>query len=206
MGDSATTLRRLGVSDARAAGQVLGRAFWDDPMSVYLLPDDDHRTAALPHFMTVGALIGMVQGEVWSRPEAMEGAAVWVPPGAQGVPDDSMGDALAEMAVAFGPEALERANGFFAAMGGAHGRNMGETPHWYLMILGVDPPRQGTGVGSGLIAPVLTRADEAGMPVYLETMKAKNVPFYERHGFTVLEEADHETLHYWAMRREPKSR
>ena len=32
-------------------------------------------------------------------------------------------------------------------------------PHWYLMILGVDPPRQGQGVGGALMQPILSRAD-----------------------------------------------
>jgi GNAT superfamily N-acetyltransferase len=78
-------------------------------------------------------------------------------------------------------------------------------PHWYLWTLGVDPPRQGQGVGGALMQPVLSRADEAGLPCYLEADKAKNVPFYQRHGFEVVVEDDLPDggYHYWTMKRPP---
>ena len=60
------------------------------------------------------------------------------------------------------------------------------TPHLYLSVLGVDPPRQGQGVGSRLIAPGLELCDREGVPAYLETARERNVVFYERHGFRVM--------------------
>jgi ribosomal protein S18 acetylase RimI-like enzyme len=58
--------------------------------------------------------------------------------------------------------------------------------HWYLPVLGTDPAHQGRGVGSALLTPVLARADAEGLPVYLESSKEKNIPFYRRHGFEVV--------------------
>ena len=60
-------------------------------------------------------------------------------------------------------------------------------PHWYLTTIGSDPTRRGTGAGRALLEPVLARADETGVPAYLESSKAVNVPYYERFGFTVTE-------------------
>ncbi len=79
-------------------------------------------------------------------------------------------------------------------------------PHWYLMVVGVDPELQGQGVGSALVREVLAFADRESKPCYLETSEHRNLSFYERVGFAVLEEA---TLSKggpkaWAMRREPK--
>jgi MFS family permease len=51
-------------------------------------------------------------------------------------------------------------------------------PHWYLWLLGVDPDRQGQGVGSALLAPILARADAEGLPCALETLTERNVWFY----------------------------
>jgi GNAT superfamily N-acetyltransferase len=78
--------------------------------------------------------------------------------------------------------------------------------HWYLMLLGVDPPRQGQGVGGALIAPVLAKADAANLPCYLETTKTRNVPFYRKHDFEVVVEDDLPGggFHFWTMRRDPK--
>jgi GNAT superfamily N-acetyltransferase len=58
-------------------------------------------------------------------------------------------------------------------------------PHWYLGILGTDPPHQGKGVGRALIEPVLARADEDRLPAWLEASRPENVPYYERFGFDV---------------------
>jgi len=78
--------------------------------------------------------------------------------------------------------------------------------HWYLLLLGVDPPRQGQGVGGSLIEPILRRADAEGRACYLETMKPRNVTFYQKHGFAVVVEGDTSDggLHFWTMRRNPR--
>ena len=79
--------------------------------------------------------------------------------------------------------------------------------HWYLMILGVDTAKQGQGVGSSLVAPMLARADADGLPCYLETMKERNVVFYEKHGFQVVVEDDLPKggPHFWTMKRPAKA-
>jgi ribosomal protein S18 acetylase RimI-like enzyme len=57
--------------------------------------------------------------------------------------------------------------------------------HLYLQFLGVEPTRQGLGLGSTLIRPMLARADAESLPCYLETSDARNVPLYQSHGFTI---------------------
>ncbi len=77
--------------------------------------------------------------------------------------------------------------------------------HYYLMVLGVDPPRQGQGIGGALIQPVLRRADAEKLPCYLETGKEINVRFYRRHGFEVVAAGDTpgDGPPYWTMLRPP---
>jgi GNAT superfamily N-acetyltransferase len=81
-----------------------------------------------------------------------------------------------------------------------------QQPHSYLAGIGTDPPLQGTGIGSTLMRSRLIRCDAVGMPAYLESSKAANVPFYEHHGFTVTREltipGGGPTL--WLMWREPQ--
>jgi predicted N-acetyltransferase YhbS len=47
----------------------------------------------------------------------------------------------------------------------------------------VVPAAQGRGLGSALRRPVLDRADQAGLPAYLEATSPHNTALYERHGF-----------------------
>ena len=60
--------------------------------------------------------------------------------------------------------------------------------HFYLAVLGTDPPRQGQGIGSSLMRPVLELCDREGVPAYLESSKERNVDFYSRFGFRVADE------------------
>jgi GNAT superfamily N-acetyltransferase len=52
----------------------------------------------------------------------------------------------------------------------------------------VDPERQGRGIGSAMMFPVLSRCDAEGVPAYLEASSPRNRGLYERHGFEVSEE------------------
>jgi len=73
-------------------------------------------------------------------------------------------------------------------------------------LIGADPAAQGQGQGAALLRSGLAKADAAGLPAYLESSKAANLPFYEHFGFTVREEVqppeNGPTL--WAMWREPR--
>jgi GNAT superfamily N-acetyltransferase len=82
-----------------------------------------------------------------------------------------------------------------------------EEPHWYLQGLGTDPPRQGEGLASAALEPVLARCDADGVPAYLESTRERNVAFYERHGWTVTGTIDvpEGGPRLWAMWREPQS-
>ena len=67
---------------------------------------------------------------------------------------------------------------------GGKGANVAEMTR----VLGVDPPRQGEGLGSALMQPVLELCDRERVPAYLESSKERNVDFYARHGFRVTSE------------------
>ena len=80
-----------------------------------------------------------------------------------------------------------------------------EPYHYYLFAIGVDPSLQGGGRGSRLIRANLDRCDAEGVPAYLENSKEQNLPFYERHGFRVIERHDmpNDGPSVWRMWREP---
>lgn len=79
-------------------------------------------------------------------------------------------------------------------------------PHWYLATLGTEPDRQGEGIGSALLTATLTLIDDEGMPAYLESSKERNVPFYRRFGFVVVDEFRSKGggPPMWRMWREPQ--
>ena len=61
-------------------------------------------------------------------------------------------------------------------------------PHWYILVLGAHPDHQGKGLGGELLKPILQKADEENVAVYLECSNPKSLDFYDKHGFRVMEE------------------
>ena len=204
----ATPPARLDRAHVSAAGHTLGRAFYDDPLFTWILPDDARRADPLEWFFARVTDYGTRWGEVYGAGADIEGAAIWLPPGETHVPAMRMMQVgMWQGPLRLGLGAMRR---FLAAMEWSdklHEKNVSE-PHWYLMVLGVDPERQGQGVGSGLISPMLARADEEGRPCYLETAKERNVTFYRKHGFEVIDD-EHMPMdgpRAWTMLRKPVAR
>jgi ribosomal protein S18 acetylase RimI-like enzyme len=79
-------------------------------------------------------------------------------------------------------------------------------PHWYLLLLAISPAHQGQGIGSSLLAPILTQADQEQISCYVEVFTEAAVNFYRKHGFemvrTVLLSKQGPTA--WSMRRKPQ--
>jgi GNAT superfamily N-acetyltransferase len=197
---------KLSEAHVGEAAAVLARAFYDDPLFTYLLPDDAHRETVMAPFMTVAARYTQPFGETYTTPATVLGSAGWLPPGQTEITEERMVQAgLAGVAELMGEEAMGRFMTFVEHMDELHKQAV-PPEHWYLLVLGVDPPRQGQGVGGALIQPIVGRADKAGLPCYLETMKPRNVTFYQKHGFEVVVEDDIAGggLHFWTMRRDPR--
>jgi N-acetylglutamate synthase-like GNAT family acetyltransferase len=77
--------------------------------------------------------------------------------------------------------------------------------HWFVMVVGVAPEAQGTGIGRALLRPMIDRADAAAQPCYLETAQRTNVAFYEKLGFDrVVDTREPQSgLRLWTFRHSP---
>jgi ribosomal protein S18 acetylase RimI-like enzyme len=194
---------RLSRQDNERASEVLARAFYNDPMLQCLVPNDVKRIRLLLSFFGLVVRYCLHYGEVYTTP-ALEGAACWLSPG-NTTPTfvRILRTGVYVSPLDFGLGGLLRDLQISAYMDAAHAR-AAPGRHWYLWALGVDPPYQGQGIGGMLIQPVLVRADAEGLPCYLETENPRNVPFYQKHGFTVVSEGEvtRRRLHVWGMLRE----
>jgi GNAT superfamily N-acetyltransferase len=194
-------VRRATTDDIETLAHVLARAFDDDPISEFLFPDARRRRRALPRYFSILLRAAFLPtGEVWTDNDT-DGGAMWTPP-SQRRPSTRDLLRFAPLVPVLGRR-LPQAISTMQAVERHHPR----TPHWYLAVLGTDPPRQGYGVGSSLLEPVLARCDAEGLPAYLESSKERNVPFYARHGFEVTRTIDLPGggPPLWLMWREPRS-
>ena len=113
--------------------------------------------------------------------EDRSGAALWDPPREGGQSLSEVFNFVVRVLPIFGWRAFRVAQGM-QPLAALHPQE----PHWYLSVLGADPSKQKTGVGSALLRPVLKQCDEEGVAAYLESSRLENVAYYERFGFEVV--------------------
>ncbi len=213
---------RLDAGRQVPASQVLSRAFFNDPMMLYYLPDPGVRLRVLPVFMRFMTRYCLAHGEVWTTP-GLDGLACWLGPGQTGLSAWGLvwaGIGVVPLRAAWNFLRQPQTDGssplsvrqLIRRVSQAEGRldeihqQIVPGRHWYLMTLGVDSDRQGQGIGSRLIAPQLERARLAGLPCYLETGTELDVAFYIKNGFQVAhqEVIQPGNLNMWAMVRWPE--
>lgn len=193
-------VREADPSQYRTLAGCLARAFEDDPVSSFIFPQERSRGGRLVSFYRAVLRMMVEHGSVYTD-ESLRGAAVWRAPSPPAVsPMQMLGDSLRMVA------ALRTGLGRAFQLEQIVSQGRPTEPHWYLAILGTDPAEQGRGVGSSLVAPVLARCDREQLPAYLESSKEENIPFYQRHGFRVIEELRvPEGPRLWSMLRPPTS-
>ena len=197
-------ITRLREADLPVAAEMLSRAFYDDPLQIYTLPDPDERRERSPALFAAALRYGLLFGEVLANaggPPA--GVAIWIGPDAWDItPERAAAAGFDQLPHTFGAEATER---FFTALaaGDAPHRRDVRPDHWWVMVLGVAPEAQGTGLAPALLQPVMDRADAAGQQCYLETANPANITFYEHLGFARIVDlvAEPSGVRFWTFRR-----
>jgi ribosomal protein S18 acetylase RimI-like enzyme len=180
LGVTTPAIRKADRADVSALASALARAFDDDPVMAWLFPDPAGRKRTLPRFFSAHLTkIVLPHGEVYTTGD-VAGGALWEPPGKWRLGMRGQLRMLPNFIRLFGRR-LGVASRGLNLVEALHPQE----PHWYLAVLGTDPARQGHGIGSALMIPVLEHCDREGMPAYLESSKESNIAFYSRHGFKV---------------------
>ena len=196
-------VRRLREEEIEVAAQSLSNAFFADPLQNFTFPDDAERAAKSPAHFMAALQYGHQFGEVYTD-DGCPGALICLKPGETEItPERAEQSGLTSLPEKIGEEAFTR---FFTALAYAEEIHKADVPepHWYTMVLGVDPARQGEGYGRALLEPIFERTRSEGVPIYLETAQPKNVTFYERLGFRVLRHViePFSGLPLWTFRRD----
>jgi GNAT superfamily N-acetyltransferase len=196
---------RLDKSQMPAAAQMLSRAFYDDPLMRYAIPDPDGRARLLPSLYERMIRFGMLAGEVYATADAPDGVAIWIPPNAKWTRENIEASGMHEFATLIGNDAYQRYREVVSQEWQARLREIPGSG-WYLFILGVEPRVQRRGLGGALMHPILERADKEQVVCYLETENERNVAFYLKQAFEVVvngEEAGASGVRFWTFRRNP---
>jgi ribosomal protein S18 acetylase RimI-like enzyme len=196
------SVRPATAADVPALADMLVRAFADDPVANFMFAGDRRRRRGLHSFFKSQMLRQYLPHRNVYTTERLDGVAIWGPP-------DRHRQGLRELfqllptAPFLVSSRMVKALRLLFEIDSLHPKE----PHWYLATLGTEPECQGQGIGSTLLQSVLARADEDGVPAYLESSKQRNVPLYARFGFEVIDEHRSKvgSPPIWRMWREPRA-
>jgi GNAT superfamily N-acetyltransferase len=172
--------RQQQITAIRASGDdiapilhVMVRAFHNDPISKWLVPDESIRPRILRDFFDIMVAQAFNYGYVDVHPDRIA-SAVWIPP---------------TPPIAHYEQRLRDATGTyhdrFRKLDEAFdGRHPTTVPHQYLAFLSVSPSHQRQHHGGALLDHRLATLDGQGVPAYLVASTARSVKLYMQKGFT----------------------
>jgi ribosomal protein S18 acetylase RimI-like enzyme len=152
--DPGAVIRKATADDVPRLARALARAFYDDPVFNWLVPDDSERMRRSERgFAFYLRRVYLPHDECYAA-QGGAGGALWLPPGKWHLGPLAQLQLVPGMVAAMGPRLpqLLRAIGTIES-------NHPHKPHYYLPFVGVEPELQGKGVGTALLAPILHRCD-----------------------------------------------
>lgn len=196
-------MQAIGLENAAA---VMARAFFDEPLFVAGFPSAEERERVMPWIAQWTVRFGLAFGTVLISQDFSGTAIAYQATESEHVfSADRVSATEDELRDQLGTSAWTRYERMMHLWETAdeHLSRSVSGPYWYLDMIAVEPSRQGSGIGGALLQAIHGLADADGWPSVLLTFRARNVPFYERHGYEVVATGTEPTadLDYWGLRR-----
>ena len=168
-------MRTASRDDWRQVGAITAEAFAQDPVNLWIFGN----TAPMaPVFSALAKHVYLPRGICHISGD--KGATMWSHSSADRELPALATVGLVTALMGKGSKgAVKRALGASATMQREHPK----VPHLYLFTIGTRKAARGKGLGKALISPMLTAADRAGLPCYLENSNPANTGFYRANGF-----------------------
>jgi len=176
----------VGEAQAEQAISALTLAFSTDPVIRRFYPDPRDHLAYFPEMMRI-QIDQPIKRHSAYYVKGFSAAAIWFPPAGPDSDTEAEKAARKKMEELIAGTAHKDGNDDVFAAAEKVGKAHPKEPHWYLFAIGADPHHQNEGLGSILMKHALPKVDADGAMAYLESSSTRNVPFYERHGFEVVE-------------------
>jgi len=185
----------------KKASITCSEAFKDDPLTVYLIPDQTRRNNLCYGFEYYLRMAIVSGAESYTSSHNCEGIAVW---------QDSLKKEPFGLVFRGGNPFLPFRCGIRYIMSGLDAnrlsikirRKYAPKHHLYLSLLAVHPDHQGMGYSSQLLKPMFSKLDSVNLPCFLDTQNPKNVSLYQRFGFNIVHETKFDNVvPFYAMLR-----
>ena len=201
-------LYKLTSDDVKKACVVAGNAFQDDPVMVFVYPDEEERKQNAQYGFYTLYNYSIKHGLAYATSENLEGITLWLPPDKVYHSTWTMmryGGFYTMRKVGLKLKVMKRTMMVFNYEEERH-KHLVPYDHWYFQNIAVKPEEQGKGYGGLLISTMLKTIESEGLPVYVDTNTEKNVSIYQKYGFEIIEHGiiPETPIPLWCMLRKPR--
>lgn len=165
--------------------QILTKSFEDNQSVNYIVKQDSKRIERIRALMDYSFEVCFMFGEVYLSDD-QKGCALVLYPDQKRF---SIKSTLLDVQLLLNAIGLIRA-GKAMSRESAIKSNYPKEPIYYLWFLGVNTSDQNKGIGSKLLKEIIEDSQRQHKPIYLETSTIKNIPWYEKFGFSIYNELD----------------
>ena len=176
---------RATVEDKNRIVNILSNAFDDNKSVNYIIPQNAKRKERIRKLMAYSFDVCYLMGDVFLSDDKKACALILLPD----KKTISLRSILLDVKLAFlviGFRNVKKAMKREASINKIHPQG----PVYYLWFIGVDCYEQGKGIGSKLLTAVIKKGLQQKRTICLETSSIRNLPWYEKHGFTIYKELD----------------
>ncbi|MFT4799130.1 MAG: GNAT superfamily N-acetyltransferase [Candidatus Azotimanducaceae bacterium] len=174
------TIRRISPADRGTLAEVLAKAFEHDPVLRWIIPANEHyQRIAIPYFSLL-LHQSMSFGASYTN-EDQTGVALWVGPSESPSAFSHLAGTCRLLWLLKGN--ILRAYRLQELMASYRPRK----DFLHLTHIATLPEQQRSGIGAGLIEPMLEKAKALALPVYLECSNQDNLGFYRQFGFRLID-------------------
>jgi hypothetical protein len=178
-------MKRAGYSDKDLVVDILANSFDDNKSVNYIVKQDGKRVRRLTRLMEYSFNICYRYGDVFLSDDK-KGCALLVMPDKKKTTFKSILLNAKLALTCIGLSGIKKAMERESRINKLHPNQ----PIYYLWFIGVDTKSQSMGIGSNLLKEVIKQSIIRNRPIYLETSTIKNLPWYQKFGFTIFEEID----------------
>jgi len=207
MNNDLDNLFKLTPDHVKEACKVAGSAFQDDPVMVFVYPDEKERKQKSQYGFYMLYRYGIKHGLTYATSNNLEGITIWLPPGKVYPSIWTMmryGAFYTMRKVGLKMKAMKITMTVFKYEEERH-KELVPYDHWYFQNIAVKPEEQGKGYGGLLINTMIKTIESDRLPIYVETNTEKAVSIYQKYGFEILEHGiiPETDIHLWCMLRKP---
>jgi ribosomal protein S18 acetylase RimI-like enzyme len=175
-------------SDVDKAARVLSRSLVNYPMFTYIFPDDTYRGRKIRHLFCFIIQLGLLNGEVVSPSEEVEGVSIWIRSQNENHSiTTAVRAGLLKLLFHVGLPSVSRLIQIGTKKSSVR-RKLLSQPYCLLDMIGVTPSLQRHGFGRKMLEEKLSELDNEHIPCYLETSKTENMKYYQQFGFKLIHE------------------